>query len=346
MKKRQKKSLSYFIFCLVIPGLLISLPRVLHADQVIMKNGDRLTGKVRKKTRDSLRFKTPYAELIIIQWDLVQSIQTDSPVNVVLDDGSEHLITAVSVNEGSVDIFLAKDGARQTFSGVKVFAIRKTKRKPFSQNFGRINLALKSNRGNGDTDNFDVDFDTTYQTRQYRFRTHGEWEVDTVNERDKKRKWSLDTGLDWFLRKKHFSSLRLNLEQNTITGLDLRSEIGPFYGYQFIQSERFNLLMEAGLFWTEEDTSDGQDDGYTAPAWHIDFDRYFNGTWLQIYHNQTGSVRTGSGRILLDSSTGFRLPIMSGFLLSLKFKTEYNSEPTGEADSTEKTYRMKLGYRW
>ena len=100
----------------------------------------------------------------------------------------------------------------------------------------------------------------------------------------------------------------------------VRTGVGPYFGYQFAQKERYNLMAELGLLWANEDFKIGPDTSYRAPAWHLEFDRYLQGSSLQIYHNQDGSVRTGSGRILLDSATGFRMPIVNGFLASMEFE--------------------------
>ncbi|MCP4007996.1 MAG: DUF481 domain-containing protein [Proteobacteria bacterium] len=324
---------------------------------MILKNGDRLTGKVRKKTRDTLRFKTPYAGLMEIVWDQVLSLHTDKPVSVSLDDGTEYLATEILIKENSIDMKSA-DGIPNTFSEAEVFTVKRTKKQRFNQFFGRASLGLKTSRGNTNTDNFDLDYQATYLSRTNRFRSYGQWEIDNVNvnadnERYKKRKWSLRNAFDFHLNafepslgKKQFVSMRLNLEQDKLTDLDLRTQIGPFYGYQFAQSERYNLLLEGGLLWTDEDFILGPDKSYVAPAWHIRFDHYLKGRNFQIYHNQDGSFETGFDRVFLDTQTGFRMPIVKGFLVSLELDFEYDSDPAPTVESTDQTYRFKLGYRW
>ncbi|HEY6327752.1 MAG TPA: DUF481 domain-containing protein [Blastocatellia bacterium] len=57
------------------------------ADQVTLKNGDRVTGSIVKKDGNSLTIKTDQFGVITTSWDQVDSIRTDKPLNVVLQDG-------------------------------------------------------------------------------------------------------------------------------------------------------------------------------------------------------------------------------------------------------------------
>ena len=57
------------------------------ADQVILKNGDRITGSIVKKDGKNLTVKTAQFGVVTTAWDQVESISTDKPVNVVLQDG-------------------------------------------------------------------------------------------------------------------------------------------------------------------------------------------------------------------------------------------------------------------
>jgi hypothetical protein len=66
-------------------ALLLSGP--LRADQVVLKNGDRVTGAVVKKDGNNLIVKTDQFGAVTVAWDQIASIRTDKPVNVVLADG-------------------------------------------------------------------------------------------------------------------------------------------------------------------------------------------------------------------------------------------------------------------
>src|ERR1017187_5678941 len=57
------------------------------ADQVVMKNGDRVTGSIIKKDGKNLTIKTDHFGVVTTSWDRVESLRPDKPVHVVLADG-------------------------------------------------------------------------------------------------------------------------------------------------------------------------------------------------------------------------------------------------------------------
>ena len=56
------------------------------ADEVVMKNGDRIQGKVVALTQGKLLFKTTYAGEITITWDQVSKLSIEQPLEVTLKD--------------------------------------------------------------------------------------------------------------------------------------------------------------------------------------------------------------------------------------------------------------------
>src|SRR5512142_2711866 len=58
-----------------------------QADQVVLKNGDRVVGSVVKKDGKTLTIKTDQFGVVTTSWDQIESIRTDKAVNIVLQDG-------------------------------------------------------------------------------------------------------------------------------------------------------------------------------------------------------------------------------------------------------------------
>jgi small nuclear ribonucleoprotein (snRNP)-like protein len=66
---------------------LFSSMSTLLADQVTIKNGDRITGSIVKKDAQVLTIERDVFGLVTIPWDQVQTLLADRPVHVVLSDG-------------------------------------------------------------------------------------------------------------------------------------------------------------------------------------------------------------------------------------------------------------------
>lgn len=80
------KSLGYFrfsLFCLLVSVLLPAAA----ADELKLKNGDRVTGSIIKKDDKNITIKSDPLGVVVTPWDQIESIVADKPVNVVLQDG-------------------------------------------------------------------------------------------------------------------------------------------------------------------------------------------------------------------------------------------------------------------
>ena len=91
------------------------------ADQVVLKNGDRVTGSIIKKDGKNLTIKTDQFGVVTTSWDQVVSVQADKPVNVVLPDGRTVQGTIATTN-GKVEV-TTKD-AKLSLEPAEVATIR------------------------------------------------------------------------------------------------------------------------------------------------------------------------------------------------------------------------------
>lgn len=57
------------------------------ADQVVLVNGDRLTGTITKSDQTNLTLKTDYADEITIKWSAIQAISSNETLHVASEDG-------------------------------------------------------------------------------------------------------------------------------------------------------------------------------------------------------------------------------------------------------------------
>ena len=87
----------------VFPCLLFLLMGTVWADQVVMKNGDRVTGSIIKKDSKTITIKTDQFGIVTTSWDQVAEVMAEKPVNVVLQDGRTVQGTLATTN-GKVEV--------------------------------------------------------------------------------------------------------------------------------------------------------------------------------------------------------------------------------------------------
>jgi putative salt-induced outer membrane protein YdiY len=105
--------------------LLLSLcAMAIHADQVTLKNGDRLTGSIIKTSDDSktLLIKTELAGDVAISWDAITAIVSSQPLHLALSDGRV-VVGTVSTADGKIEV-ATKDAGTVDMAHDAVKAIR------------------------------------------------------------------------------------------------------------------------------------------------------------------------------------------------------------------------------
>jgi putative salt-induced outer membrane protein YdiY len=74
-----------------------------RADQVTLKNGDRLTGTIVKSDAKTLLIKTELAGDVNVQWDAVTSIVSSQPLHLGLKDG-QTVVGTVTTTDGKLEV--------------------------------------------------------------------------------------------------------------------------------------------------------------------------------------------------------------------------------------------------
>ena len=102
------------LVCIFCGGLLVA-PSA-QADEVRLKNGDRLTGKVLRMQGDKLLLQTEYAGELSIAWAEVGSLATDAAIRLVLSDGTVLQGRTIMPEEGRMTLETEKLAAPSSFA--------------------------------------------------------------------------------------------------------------------------------------------------------------------------------------------------------------------------------------
>ena len=343
------------ICCLL--GLLgvILLIGPVSADELLLRDGSRILGTIGKKANGVLEFKTSYAGTIKVKWAEIVEVRADEPFRVMLENDDIIMTTAirnaedvVTLETGTTEDPAPVEHAQSDIAFINPDAWRLGEGYKFT---GRANFAYERQRGNTDTDEIDFDFDMTYRRLKDRFVAYGELERDVDNDRDKDQatddNWKLTTKYHRFITKKWFWGGAVGLDADDKADRELRAVAGPLVGYQFFESRPINLRTEVGLVRVHEEFKNQSDNNYTAAAWAIDFDKYLFDEFMQFYHRQNGLFSfEDASDVIWNTWTGFRFPLVYGFVASTELQTEYDGDAAEEADDLDTTFLLKLGYAW
>ena len=317
------------------------------AAELIMINGDRLTGTVESLGKGVFKFRTEYAGVITVEWDKVESLTTEKEVIVLTNDDQMFRGTLVA-KRGKIIKVQKSDGQglealedNIAYINPEDWRIGKA-----TKHSGHANFALKLDWGSSDNDTLDIDFDHVARKKSSRASIYGQLEYDTSKGVKTEDKWSVLAKQDWFVEdSKRFYSFSGFAEHNWSKGIELRYNIGPSIGYQLWESDEKNMSLEWGLYWVS--TNLQNEDTYSNPGtgWRIIYDQYLYKNFLQAYHRQS-SILSNRENMNFKSVTGLRIPIHSGFLASAELEVNWDALTAEEMNDGEIISRLKLGYGW
>jgi putative salt-induced outer membrane protein YdiY len=152
---------------------------------------------------------------------------------------------------------------------------------------------------------------------------------------------------DHFFTKKWYGYANATGEQDEFKDLDLRVTLGAGAGYQFIESDRTNLSLEAGLSYVNENYIIAEDNSFVAGRWALRFDHFILPKSLQyfLYHTGLQSVED-SDDLILFTQTGFRIPFYKNLNITAQFNWEYDKSPSPGKKESDYTYLLTFGYLW
>ncbi len=318
------------------------------ADVLTMSDGSVLMGQVLSQEKNTLKFKTAYAGTIKIKWDQVKHLKTDTPIKVMLAD--EKLIAATSIHN-TAGMSELKEYHNQLAS-VKTDTIAYINPEPWRLNkgykmSGRANLSLKSQYGNTEKDEFDLDARLELRSIQDRYIFNANLENDNSKGNTTADNWLFSGKYDYFVSKKRYYGFGLSFERDKFTDLNLRTTLNPYVGHQFYESKALNLKAEVGLAKVYDDYIQADDSDYMALNWHVSYDQYLFNELTQFYHKHEGSYGLEkSDKLTFDSWTGLRFPLQFGIVASTEIQWEYDSQPQSSLHKSDTTYRLKIGYQW
>ena len=335
-----------------------------HADEVLLKNGDKITGTVINKSDNQLEMKTDYADKVVIKWDAVQTLKSDKPITLILKDKQE--LTGIANTAADGTMTLKSDGVYNT-QPIPLANITEINKKFFT---GAVNVGGALADGNTTRQAYHGDANVTLRGRDDKVNLGGQYNyadsedsatnVTTLNARN----FQLFGTYSHFFTEKWYGYANGLFTNDRLQNIQLRSAFGVGAGYAFFDTDDLHLSLEAGpayvntSFYRTPFNCTGFSSFIADPAackplddtsgiagrWFLNYDQFILSHAVQLFHYHEGIV---DSNFYLRSATGFHVPIWNGLQFTNQVQVDYYN---GYQDPTSKTtdvrYLFSLGYGW
>lgn len=291
------------------------------ADQITLKNGDRVTGSVVKKDEKNLTIKTDLLGTVTVAWEKVESVQTEKPVTVELTGGDLVKGTLV-VRENTAQV-AGRTVAPGEITAVRDDAEQRTHERLLRPSWldlwaGNATLGFSGATGNAKTSALAAGLNASRATRAdktaiyinavYASATIGG--VSSTTAQAARGGWAYSRNLGSALFVNTFNDYETDRFQN----LDLRFVLGGGFGYSIWKGESGRLdVLGGGAFNRESFARTPDRSEFVRRSGEAYFGNEFNyklNSITSIYQNLrvfSNLSETGEYRFNFDSGVTTRL---------------------------------------
>jgi putative salt-induced outer membrane protein YdiY len=235
------------------------------ADQIVLKNGDRLTGTVVKSDAKELVLKTEFAGDVTIQFPAIQEIKTDQQLHVETKSGQK-AVGAVSTADGKLEVATKTSGTVAVPKEEVVVLRNDAEQVAFDKAMhpgllegwnGGFNLGFGLTRGNSATKNLGLSFKAVRTGHRDKLSIYENTVYTTNDAAGASPNVTADVKqggvrYDRDLTARVFAFVNADFMSDGLQGLNIRSVFGGGLGYHLIKGERTSLDILGGANYTHE----------------------------------------------------------------------------------------------
>ena len=334
--------------------LLLQTANPCQADEVVMKNGDRIQGTVVSLTQGKLVFKTSYAGKINISWDQVAKLTTDEPMEVSLGDNKT--VTGKLTTSQAGDLVLKpEEGAPPPPLKLARVKTMDRPKPPATWDFtGNVNAGASKETGNTNTEKYSLIGNLKIFKMPHVLKFYAEFHKEWAKKKLSKDNWLGSATYERFVTKKWFLWGGAVAQMDQFKSLDLRANAAVGPGYQIWHSNQKNLSVKLGPGYTYEKYTKkmknfGNVDNreYFSGYWVLDFDMWFFQKLFQVFHHDDLLYDLeNAGNWIVRTRTGIRVPLVSHLFTAFQFNYDWDNQPADGKEKFDQAWTFTIGWQF
>jgi len=327
----------------------IVLTAAASADQVVFKNGDRLTGKIETAADGKLTLQSQCAGKVTVSLADVQTFATDEAIEIHLKDGT---VVNRKVQQADPNRFAIEAGETvqpQALRIADIVAVNPPAR-PIPKWTGQISAGFTETTGNTRNETSSLNISAVRRSENDRITLNmdlakGRQENPATGVKTTSEDWWRSRAkYDYFLSKKWYAYGDGRYEKDAIAKLDRRVLIGGGAGYQVIETPRTKLAAEAGVASRYEKFNNiAGGESATSIQLGYNFDRKLTST-LEFLNDSSYYPNTEEfSDFYLTSTAELRAHFTKQMFGNFKVIFNYDKTPAPGQGDTDVKYMLGVG---
>ena len=331
--------------CCYLVCLIFVLAGTAHADVVVLKNGDRLSGTVDSIVGGRVVLETEYAGPVPIKMDAVESIETETALDFDLGDNS--VAGTLSLENGTQTLTSEAQSQPIELSAIQTASQNKLTLTDLGTDWeSRADLSAIVSNGNSSTESYNTLIETTRKNINSEHKITLLVSNETAEDQTTKDVVDLDYAYKRFLSEKWYASGNGEYFQDRLKDVDQRITLGAGMGYQFWDNSLGAFSTELGISAVREDLN-GDTESNPAIRWGLAYNRFFLAKRLELFHKQSILFIPDSDRgEVLASSTGVRFALSDRIDSTARVDLNHETDPPEGSSSSDVTYTVGIGIKF
>jgi putative salt-induced outer membrane protein YdiY len=311
-----------------------------RADVIVLKNGDRITGEIKRIWDNEITIEPDYSDEFDVDLPIVAYIESDRDFEIDLQDG-----TSVVANFGGPapdgDQIIEDETASLEVPLAQIFELDE----PESFYDWETNVDFSSNMSRGNTDTLNTQLRGNLMFKHGDHRHHGDVTLsyeeangETTRDRD-----LFVYDYNYLFNDPWFFTAELSFERDPIIQLDSRTILSAGIGNDLIVTPRRELRVKLGFGYQTEEIDTGRTDSSVA-IWALRFRQDFFGDDFSFIHDHSITHNlSGRTNTAYKTSTGFMYEITDLLYANATLNYDYETEPVPPAGSESSSLVFGFG---
>jgi len=340
------KKISVSTIATLIICIFSSISYAQRTDVVILNNGDRITGEIKKLERGKLEYKTDDAGTIYIDWAKIDYISSKSQFDIEMETGVRY-IGSIEMGEEEAKLVVVTSDLRFNLSLISIVRIYPLEGSFWKRVKGYLDVGLSFQRAQRKVE-WKLGGEIAYRSEKWLTKLDASSYYTQQEEVARTSRNNATLLGQRIMNNRWLGAFVTSHEQNDELNLDYRALLGGAIGRFFIQDNRYLLVAYAGFSGTREKYRDSEDKIYNAEgildvefeAFRYDSPTLDFGTSLSLFPSLTTR-----GRVRMNFSARLSYEIFKDFYIALDGFYNYDTKPPGE-DARKYDYSINTSISW
>jgi hypothetical protein len=323
---------------------LVGPVKAARTDVVILHNGDRITGEIKKLDYGRLEYKTDDMDKIYIEWEKIDHVTSVNRFEVIDVHGIRRW-GYIERTETPGEVVIMTALAPDTMDIVSIVRLVRIKESFWQRLKGSISVGFSYTRAT-ETAEATLGGDTNYRGEKYAGRlSYSAYITDQAERRTSR--YEAGFSLDRFLKRRWTAGGAVAAEHVEAQGLDLRTSLTAAGSRYLVETNKTVVRLSLGLAATHESYIGTDSTSYNLElplgVYYSRFTFHDPESNIDLTASLYPSLTTG-GRYRSSVKLDLDHEIYKDFYFVIEFYYDYDSKPAGDAAKDD--YRLSTSLKW